>query len=139
MGQRLFTPLAVRVAAQIATVVFAIVSLLQLLLAAGVLPISMAWGGTQAVLTVALRLASMAAVGILVLFALVIRRRAGLSGHGPPSLAIKILSWVVTAYMALNVLGNLTSKSRAETLLFGPLSVVLLVSCLVVSISKWAE
>ena len=139
MGQRLFTPSAARIAAQIATVVFAIVSLFQLLLAAGILPISMAWGGTQSVLTVPLRLASVAAVGLLILFTLVIRRRAGLSGQGPPSLAIKILSWAVTAYMALNVLGNLTSKSRAETLLFGPLSLVLALSCLVVSISKWAK
>jgi hypothetical protein len=136
MISRLLSPDAARIAAQIATVVFAVVSVCQLLLAAGVLPITMAWGGTQSKLTLGLRLASVAAAGILVLFMLVVRRRAGLSGQGAPSLAIKILSWVITAYMAFNVLGNLASQSRAETLLFGPLSLALALSCLVVSASR---
>ena len=67
-------------AANVATVLFVVTIILQLLLAAGILPITMAWGGRQSVLTTTLRIASLAAVAILVFFAYVIRRRAGLVG-----------------------------------------------------------
>jgi len=66
----------VRVAANVATVLFVVTIILQLLLAAGILPITMAWGGRQSVLTTTLGLASLAAVAILVFFAYMIRRRA---------------------------------------------------------------
>lgn len=127
---------AASVAANVATVLFAIVIILQLLLAAGILPVTMAWGGTQTELTPALRLASVAAAFILALFAYIIRRRAGLIGDAPPSRAIKIMSWVITAFMVLNTLGNLTSQSTAEKLVFAPLTLLLAISCFVVSISK---
>lgn len=127
---------AASVAANVATVLFAIVIILQLLLAAGILPVTMAWGGTQTELTPALRLASVAAAFILALFAYIIRRRAGLIGDAPPSRAIKIMSWVITAFMVLNTLGNLTSQSTAEKTVFTPITLLLAISCFVVSISK---
>ena len=127
---------AAAIAANVATVLFAIVIILQLLLAAGILPVTMAWGGTQTELTLTLRLASVAAAIILAGFAYVIRRRAGLIGDPPPSTAIKILSWVITAFMVLNTLGNLTSQSTAEKIVFTPLTVLLAISCFIVSVSK---
>lgn len=127
---------AAAIAANVATVLFAIVIILQLLLAAGILPVTMAWGGTQTELTLSLRLASVAAAIILAGFAYVIRRRAGLIGDSPPSTAIKILSWVITAFMVLNTLGNLTSQSTAEKIVFTPLTVLLAISCFIVSVSK---
>jgi hypothetical protein len=120
----------------LATILFALVIVLQILLAVGVLPITMAWGGRQSVLTPGFRLASLAAVVILASFAYVIRRRAGLLGQGPPSLLIKILSWIVTAYMVFNLLGNLTSPSLAEKLVFGPITLLLVVACALVSLSE---
>jgi hypothetical protein len=96
----------------------------------------MAWGGTQTELTSTLRLASIAAAIILGAFAYVIRRRAGLIGDSPPSRAIKIMSWVITAFMALNTLGNLTSQSTAEKAVFTPITLLLVICCFVVSISK---
>ena len=130
------SPSAGRKAAQVATVVFALVILLQALLALGVLPISMAWGGTQPVLTTSLRLASLAAMVILAFAAYVIRRRAGLLGAGRPGRLVMVLSWVITAYLLLNTLANFASSSMGEKLLFGPLSLVLAVSCLIVSWSR---
>ena len=125
-----------RLMGNLATVLFAIVIVLQLLLAAGILPISMAWGGQQSVLTPGLRWASLAAVVVLASCTYVIRRRAGLVGDQPPSTLIKVLSWVITAYMALNTLGNLASPSMAEKAVFGPITFLLVVSCAVVSLSK---
>ncbi|MCW5849518.1 MAG: hypothetical protein KIT87_05520 [Anaerolineae bacterium] len=136
MLSRLRSPAAARVAGAIATVGFAVTIVLQLLLAVGVLPVSMAWGGTQTVLTVPLRLASLAAVAVLAVCAAVIRRRAGLSGQGPGSRSVTIFAWVITLFLALNTLGNFASVSRGETLLFGPLSLALVLACLVVASSR---
>lgn len=126
----------VRLAANVATILFIVVIILQLLLAIGILPITMAWGGTQTELTPAFRIASLATVVILALFAYVIRRRAGLATDKPPGPGIKILSWLITAFMVLNTVGNLTSQSMGEKLLFTPITLILVVCCFVVSISK---
>ncbi|MFN2136096.1 MAG: hypothetical protein ACK2UK_09095 [Candidatus Promineifilaceae bacterium] len=127
---------AATMAANVATVLFGIVAVLQLLLALGVLPVTMAWGGTQTELTLGLRLAGVGAAVVLALFAYVIRRRAGLIGDPPPSTVIKILSWVITAFMVLNTLGNLASQSTAEKIVFAPLTILLAICCFIVSISK---
>jgi len=124
---------AASIAGNLATALFAVIIVLQLLLASGILPVSMAWGGQQ---SSGLRFASLAAVAILAFFAYVIRRRAGLLGDAPPSRMIKILSWVITAFLLLNTLGNLASQSSGERILFGPISLLLAVSCFVVSFSK---
>jgi hypothetical protein len=136
MAQTLFSLAAARVAANVATLCFVLVAVLQLLLALGVLPVTMAWGGSQANLTPQLQIASVAAALLLGLFAYVIRRRAGLVGSMPPSGFIRIAAWVITIFMALNTLGNFASQSRGEALLFGPITLVLVLSCLLVSASR---
>jgi hypothetical protein len=57
-------------------------------------------------------------------------------GSAPPSKFIRIAAWVITIFMALNTLGNFASQSRIEALLFGPVSLVLAVACLLVSASR---
>jgi hypothetical protein len=126
----------VHIAADVATVLFGVAIMLQLLLAAGILPISMAWGGQRTVLTTGLRLASLVAALILGFFAYVVRRRAGLVGGEVIPTSIRILSWFITAFLALNTVGNLASRSIGEKLLFGPITLVLAVVCFVVSSSK---
>src|SRR5688572_24271579 len=103
-------PWVARSAARVATFAFAIAMLVQLLLAAGILPITMAWGGSQSVLTPALRLASVAAALILAGCAYAIRRRAGLDGAGRSGRAVKVLAWVITGFLLLNTLGNVASQ-----------------------------
>jgi hypothetical protein len=122
-------------AGNIATILIGIVIILQLLIAAGVVPVNMAWGGQFDELTAPLRFASLAAIVILALFAYLIRRRAGLAGQWPPSTAIRVLSWIVTAYFALNLLMNMLSPSLVEKLLFGSITLLLVSCCLIVSLS----
>jgi hypothetical protein len=136
MTQQLFSPPVSRVAANVATGGFALVAFLQVLLALGVLPITMAWGGTQKVLTARLRVASLVAVVVLGLCGYVIRRRAGLTGETDPSGPVKVGSWIIAVYLAVNSLGNFTSSSRAEARLFGPLSLVVALSSLLVAASR---
>jgi uncharacterized membrane protein YhdT len=133
---RLLSRSAGRTAASIATIAFAATMLLQLLLALGILPSTMAWGGTQPTLTPSLRLTSLVAIVVLGVFAYVIRRRAGLVGHPPVPRWVKVLAWVITAYLALNTLGNLASPSLAEKALFGSIALILALACLVVALAR---
>jgi hypothetical protein len=125
-----------RITGNIATLSFLAVIVLQLLLALGILPVTMAWGGSQTVLTPSLRLAHVLAALLIAGFAYVIRRRAGLLATARPSRLIKILAWVITGFMLLNMLGNFASSSTAEKLVFGSLTLVLVIACLLVSASN---
>jgi hypothetical protein len=129
----------VPVAATVATVAFAASMLLQLLLAAGLLPITMAWGGSQPVLTTPLRIASLAAIVILGLFTYVIRWRAGLAGRRPIPTWVKILAWVITLFLMLNTLGNAVAPSAFEKFVSGSVSLVAAIACLLVAVSKPAS
>lgn len=122
--------------ANIATILFAIVIVLQILLAAGILPVSMAWGGRQSQLTPSLRIASLVAAVLLGAFIYVIRYRAGLVVEKQIPMVIKLISWIITVFMAFNTLGNLASSSSAERLIFGPVTFLLTVACLIVSASN---
>lgn len=129
-------PLFVQQAANVATLLFLFFSGVQLLAAAGVVPVSMLWGGRQTELTPSLRLASVVAVLILGAFIYIIRYRAGLLGNTPPPTMIRVAAWVVAGYMALNTLGNFASVSSVERFLFGPLTIVMTVACLIVAASR---
>ena len=126
----------VETAGNTATVLFVVFIGIQLLLAAGILPVSIAWGGRQTELTPALRVASIVAVFILGAFIYIIRYRAGLIGTVPAPTAIWVMAWVVTAFMALNTVGNFASVNNTEKLLFGPITIVITIACLIVSASR---
>jgi len=111
----------------IAVGLFGIVMVLQLLLAAGILPVSMAWGGRNTELTLSLRFSSLIAVILLCYFAYVIARKAGILGTTPPSGLIKFLGWLVTAYMVFNTVMNFLSRSPAEKWIFGPITLALVI------------
>lgn len=125
-----------KTAANIATVLLGLFMGVQLLLAVGILPISIAWGGRQTELTLGLRLASVAAIVFLGVFVYIIRYRAGLLGSLPAPASIRVLAWVVTGFMALNTLGNFASLSSAERLLFGPVTLMITAACLIVAASQ---
>jgi hypothetical protein len=124
--------------ANAATLLFAVVIVLQILLAAGILPVSMAWGGRQTKLTASLRISSIIASILLGAFIFVIRYRAGLVGNGPIPAVIMVLSWIITAFMAFNTLGNLASLSTKEKVVFGPITSLLTLACLLISASSLA-
>ena len=122
-------------AANLATILLGLFMAAQLLLALGVLPITMAWGGRQTELTPGLRVASMAAILVFSVFIYIVRYRAGLVGSVPTPTSIGVLAWIVTGFMALNTLGNFASLSRTERWLFGPVTLMITATCLVVAVS----
>lgn len=129
-------PNFVRKAANLASVLFLIFVVVQLLVAAGIIPISVLWGGRQPELTPALQATSVAAAVILGAFIYIIRYRAGLVGKMPQPTLIRVSAWVVTGYMVLNALGNFASVSNVERFLFGPLTVLVVVTSFIVAASR---
>lgn len=129
-------PNLVQNAANIASVLLFIFVVVQLLVAVGIIPISMLWGGSQPELTPSLRVTSVVAAVILGVFIYIIRYRAGLVGRVPQPTLIRVAAWVVTGYMVLNTLGNLASVSNVERFLFGPMAIVLAVSSFIVAASR---
>ena len=129
-------PNFVRNAAHIASVLFFIFIVVQLLVAAGIIPISILWGGRQPDLTPSLRAASVVAAIILGLFIYIIRYRAGLVGSVPTPTSIRVAAWVVTGYMALNTLGNFASVSNVERFVFGPMTLIMMITSLIVAVSR---
>ena len=129
-------PNFVRNAANIATALFAVFIGVQLLAAAGIFPVSMLWGGRQPELTPSLRVTSVVAAVILGAFIYIIRYRAGFVGSVPQPIIIRVSAWMVTAYMILNTFGNFASVSNVERFLFGPMTIVMAISSLIVAASK---
>ena len=126
----------IQILGYIAVSLFGIVMVLQLLLAVGILPISMAWGGRHAELTLSLRLSSLIAIILLCYFAYMIARRSGILGTTPPSKLIKIVSWLVTVYLVFNTMMNFLSSSQAEKWIFGPITLALVVITVIININK---
>ena len=134
MTQTTKTPL-IHTMGYIAVGLLVIVMILQLLLAAGILPVTMAWGGRQTELTSTLRFSSLIAIIVLCYFAYVIARRSGIMGTAPPSDVIKLLSWFVTIYLFFNTVMNFLSQSAAERWIFGPISLALVFICGTISLT----
>jgi hypothetical protein len=118
---------------------FCIVMVLQLLLAAGILPVHMAWGGRNTELTPSLRLSSLIAIIILCYFAYMVARRAGIMGTTPPSLLIRILSWLVSAYLVFNTVMNFLSPSKLEQWVFGPITLALVVLTVSINLMDYPD
>ncbi|KEO81839.1 hypothetical protein [Tumebacillus flagellatus] len=124
-----------QIPAVISAVIFGAVALFQLLLAAGLPFAHLSWGGKhQGVLPGHMRLASLLAACVLVFLTLVLLVRSGLLAMDVNHTVTLVLVWVITAFMGLNTLGNLASKSRMEKVVMAPLTGVACVMCLLVAV-----
>jgi hypothetical protein len=119
-----------------AMLLLGILMAVQLFLAVGILPVSMAWGGGYSELTPSLRLSSLGAFLILLGFAYILGRRSGILGLSPPSLMVQIMSWLITIYLVFSAVMDFLSPIPAERWIFGPLSLVLVLVCLMISVIK---
>lgn len=149
------------IAARIAMVLFGGMASVQILVAVGILPVTILWGGSQHELTRGLRVSSLVASILLLSFAAVIYKRSGANGitirssspssltggghaegycyHGTtqsPSPAIRKWTWVIFAYMCLNTVGNILSENIYERTIMTSVTVVLAICCFIVASSK---
>jgi hypothetical protein len=113
-------------AALAAVALLAALGCFQAALAAGMPAAEYAWGGRfSGALPAAYRWASVAALPMLALAAWVILARADLARPGSGARPIRIAAWAITAFLALNTLGNLMSASPAERMVMTPISLLL--------------
>lgn len=124
-------------AAVVAAIVFALLALFQVALAAGAPFGGVSWGGThQGKLPRQMRFGSAIGVVVLVLAALIVLAAAGVIGWSPiPEGALTATVWVLAGFLVFNTLGNLASKSRFERLVFGPVTAFLVVLCVTVALT----
>ena len=95
----------------VAVMLFLFMAVLQIEIAVGVLPVTIIWGGSQSQPKWQTSLASVVAAGLLTGMSWVMHRRVQPTTTAqPPSLGIRITSWIITGYMALNTLGNALSQ-----------------------------
>jgi hypothetical protein len=117
-------------AAVCATVLLALLSVVQIGAAAGAPWGRLLWGGKHRVLPVRLRIASGVSVVLYAGSAAVLLGRAGTLAV--PADIATIGAWVLLVYFALGVLANLASRSRAERLTMAPACTLLAAATAVV-------
>lgn len=122
-------------AAIVGLAVLVTIIVLQLALALGFPLGAYAWGGAHRVLPPRLRLGSVAAALLLGVAIWVLFARIGAARPRPGATGVRVGTWAFAAYFALNVLGNLRSRSRAERLVMTPLAALLAASFAVVGLA----
>ena len=121
-------------AAIVATVVFAALAVLQLLVAAGRPYGRLVWGGAHRVLPARLRVGSVLAVVLYGAFTLVLLDRSGLwAVLGAGAFGV-VAAWVLVAYLATGIVLNASSRSRPERFTMTPVTAVLAGCALVVAV-----
>ncbi|WP_349627041.1 hypothetical protein [Leifsonia sp. C5G2] len=103
-------------------VLLAALALFQLALVAGAPWGRLAWGGADRVLPARRRVASAVAIVLYALFAAVFLAVAGMIASGLPDVVVRVLAWVIVAYLALGTVMNALSRSRPERYAMAPLS-----------------
>ena len=61
--------------------------------------------------------------------------RGGAIGTSGDSTLVTVMSWVIVAFMAINTAMNLTGKHWVERYVFGGMTVMLAVLCLIVALA----
>lgn len=122
------------ITAIIATILFAMMSIFQLLLALGLPLGKAAYGGKYEKLPTNLRIVSLIAIGIFVFATIIVLERAEIITIFNNTLLSAIAIWILTGYSTLNVLMNAVSKSKWEKRIMTPLSLIIAVCCFIVAI-----
>lgn len=126
-------------AAIAAAVILVGVALFQLALALGAPWGSIAYGGraptVEGVLSTRYRVASAAAVVVLLSAAWILLARAGVVPSGPVGDgSLKWAVWVIFVLLLVNTVSNMASTNRTERWVFGPLTFIAAVLCLIVAL-----
>lgn len=119
-----------------ALVLFALLVVFQLALAAGAPWGRAAYGGQNAgVLPARLRVASAIAAVVWALLALCVARADGIPVWAPlPDAALPVVVWAVAALVLVSVVLNTITRSRVERAIWLPISLMILVAVVVVAV-----
>ena len=123
--------------ASIAAVLLVAVAAVQVLLAVGAPFGHISWGGRHhGKLPDKLRVGSGVAAVILLLAALIALAQGGLISWSPiPEGWLTAATWLLAGFLVLNTLGNLSSESRFEKIVFAPVTAVLVVLLVILALT----
>jgi hypothetical protein len=76
------------------------------------------------------------AIAVTLYFGYVIAAKTGYVNAGKFIGAVKVLMWIIFAFLLLNTLGNLASGVSAESFIFAPITLVLAFCALRLAIEK---
>jgi hypothetical protein len=124
-----------RLAAALAAAGFLVIAVFQAALALGAPLGHAAWGGRQARLGTPLRIGSAVAVVFWILAALIVLGRAGFEISPFPDVVERWGTWFLVGLLPVGALMNITSSSRWERYLWGPLALILSLLTLVVALN----
>ncbi len=126
----------VRTAGNILLVAFGLLAVFHLLVIFEVVSSGMVWGGQAAGSASTGRTLEIISLVATVLFGLVVTAKLDYIVEGRFRQAIRILLWIIFAYLLLNALGNLASGVSVENLIFAPISVLMALLVLRLAIEK---
>jgi len=107
----------------------------QILLALGFPYGKAAWGGKHVKLPSSLRIASLFSAGVFVVASLFVLERADILLVFNSPTIVTIILWILVSFLGLNTLSNLASRSKLEKRIMTPISLILALLCLIVSIT----
>ena len=124
-------------ASSLAAILLVAVAAVQVALALGAPFGHLSWGGRHhGRLPDKLRIGSGAGAVVLLLAALIALAQGGLIDWSPiPSGWLTGATWLFAAFFTLNTLGNLSSESRFEKLVFAPVTAVLVLLMVVLALT----
>ena len=96
-----------------------------ILVIVGFLPPDIVWGGNVGDSPENLLTMELISIFVTLLFMLVIAAKAGYILKGELSKIVNVGVWVIAIYFALNIMGNLSSSSTIEKLIFTPIAIIL--------------
>lgn len=123
------------IAAIVALAVLILLTIFQLALIAKAPLGEFAWGGQYKVLPKKLRASSVVSILLYAIFALFISLKAGLLNLSDNTTVITVGMWIFTVYFFLGIIVNVISRSKKERLVMAPVSAILAVCFLLVTVS----
>ncbi|MFC2135873.1 hypothetical protein ACFLTH_14755 [Bacteroidota bacterium] len=122
------------IAAVIAALIMAGMTIFQSLLVLGFPYGNMAWGGKHKILPKNLRIGSLVSVFVFIYAFVCVLERAGFLFIINNDTLIMISLWCCVVIFSLSTLGNITSKSNTEKKIMTPVAVSLTICCAVLAI-----
>lgn len=118
----------------ISVVLFIVLSIFQILLAAGLPYGRFAYGGKHETLPKNMRIMSVIAVGIYIFASISVLAEAGLILMSD-FVVFETAVWILAIFLAFNTLANMGSKSKSEKLVMTPISLVLTICLLLIALA----
>lgn len=124
----------IEILAYVGCFIFACLAIFQIALVAGAPIGRFAWGGKNRILPMGLRVGSVIAVLLYVLFAAVLLTKAGVATLIDSEVFVDVTLWIITGYLFIGIIMNAISRSKPERFVMTPVAAILAAVFLIVGL-----